>query len=160
MKSKARLDEKDWRLLELLQENGRASFTELGRRVALSAPAVTERVRRLEEVGVIRGYRAEVNAEKLGFPITAIIRIEVPSGGGCATLLRSLEEIPEVLGAFRVTGEASAVVEAVAASPAHLEDLLNRLGPLGKSSTGIATSWFRRVPAVSRPSAGPARRRR
>src|SRR5262245_61500467 len=159
MKNKVRLDDKDWQLLELLQENARTSFIQLARRVSLSAPAATERVRRVEEAGVIRGYRADVDTEKLGFPITAIIRIEVPSGSGCATLLKSLEKVPEVLGAFRVTGTASAIVEAFAASPTHLEDLLNRLGPLGKTSTAIATSRFRRVPAISRPGGGTPRRR-
>ena len=75
MKTKVRLDDKDWQLLELLQENARTSFIDLARKVGLSAPAATERVRRLEEAGVIRGYRADVDPEKLGFPIAAIIRM-------------------------------------------------------------------------------------
>ena len=73
--SQSRLDLVDWRLLELLQEDARLTFAELGRRVSLSSPAVAERVRRLEQVGVLTGYHAEVDVAKLGFPMQAVIRI-------------------------------------------------------------------------------------
>ena len=66
-RSERALDDVDWRLLDLLQADGRLSFKELGRRINLSAPAVAERVRRLEEAGVITGYRATVNPASLGF---------------------------------------------------------------------------------------------
>ena len=68
------LDDVDWQLLELLQAEGRMTFSELGRRVSLSAPATTERVRRLEERGIITGYGATIDATKLGLPIEAIVR--------------------------------------------------------------------------------------
>src|SRR5438270_8336889 len=72
---KAGLDPVDWNLLELLQEDARLTYAELGRRVSLSPPAVADRVRRLETEGVISGYRAEVDVAKLGFPMQAVIRI-------------------------------------------------------------------------------------
>ena len=74
------LDDMDWRLLEALQRDGRASYADLGRLVGLSPSAVTERVRRLEENGVITGYRCEVDPEKLGLPIMALVRLRYPHG--------------------------------------------------------------------------------
>ena len=69
------LDETGWHILQALQENARLSFSELGQRVGLSSPAVAERVRRMEDAGIIKGYHAEIDTAKVGYPITAIIRI-------------------------------------------------------------------------------------
>ncbi len=77
--SPVNLDDLDWQLLELLQSDGRLTFSELGRRVSLSPPAVTERIRRLEENGIITGYRASVDLTKLGLPIEAMVRAKVQS---------------------------------------------------------------------------------
>ena len=145
---KVRFDATDLKLLVALQQDGRLSYSELARRVGLSPPAVSERVRGLEESGVIRSYRADVDPAALGFPITVLIRIAVNSGDKCRSLLLSLEAFPEVLEAFRVTGEDSAVVKAVVATTDHLEDFINRLGRLGKPTTSIATSSFERGPTI------------
>jgi Lrp/AsnC family leucine-responsive transcriptional regulator len=72
---KVELDDVNWQILVALQENARVSFSELGRRVGLTPPAVAERVRRLEEAGVITGYRAQLDVAKLGLPLSAIIRL-------------------------------------------------------------------------------------
>ncbi|MBL8191925.1 MAG: Lrp/AsnC family transcriptional regulator, partial [Acidobacteria bacterium] len=69
------LDDIGWHLLEELQADARTSYAELGRRVGLSTPAVMERVHKMEKAGIITGYRAEVNPEKVGFQVTAFIRI-------------------------------------------------------------------------------------
>ncbi|MEV5714306.1 Lrp/AsnC family transcriptional regulator [Amycolatopsis mediterranei] len=74
-RSEKALDDVDWRLLDLLQADGRLSFKELGRRINLSAPAVAERVRRLEETGVITGYRAQVDARRAGRPLQAFVEM-------------------------------------------------------------------------------------
>src|SRR5712691_1441137 len=71
------LDETGWRILQALQENARLSFSELGQRVGLSSPAVAERLRRLEDAGIIKGYRAEIDTKKVGYTITAIFRLQV-----------------------------------------------------------------------------------
>lgn len=149
---KVPIDSIDWQLVHALQENARLSFSELARRVSLTPPAVSARVRRLEEVGVLRGYHADVDPARAGYPITAVIRIAVPSGSHCTTLLASLAQVPEVHEAYRVTGTDSAVVRAQVATSDHLEDLIDRLAPLGKLTTSIATSSFRKHPAVERPS--------
>lgn len=69
------IDRTNWQLLQALQEDARLSYAELGRRVGLSPPAAAERVRKMEEAGIITGYRVEINAEKIGLPITALIAL-------------------------------------------------------------------------------------
>jgi Lrp/AsnC family leucine-responsive transcriptional regulator len=126
--SQTKLDAVDWRLLELLQEDARLGFAELGRRVSLSAPAVAERIRRLEEDGVLTGYHAEVDVAKLGFPMQAVIRI-IASARLSEQLVPVLRDTPEVLDCQRVTGQDSFVVRVAIRSVEHLEDILHRLAP-------------------------------
>ena len=149
-KTKIGLDATDWQILIALQRDGRVSFSELARQVGLTPPAVSERVRKMEADSVIRGYHADVDPERLGYEITAIIRISVPTGAQCTTLLESLSEYPEVLEAHRVTGTESAVVKAVVGSSDHLQHLIDRMTALGKPTTSIATSYFIRVPKIDR----------
>src|SRR5438874_13123295 len=124
--SSASLDDVDWKLVEVLREDGRISLAELGRRVSLSPPAVAERVRRLELAGVITGYRATVDLGKLGLGMQALIRV-MASGHDCERMGSKLEALPEVLEASRVTGSDSHVVRVAVRNVEHLEDLLNRL---------------------------------
>src|SRR6266566_3636701 len=134
------LDETGWHILEALQENARLSFSELGQRVGLSSPAVAERVRRMEDAGFITGYRAEVNTAKIGYPITAIIRISNSPGERCTRLTASTQEIPEVLECYRVTGSDSLVMKVMASSVEHLEALIDRLSEHGLLTTSIVLS--------------------
>lgn len=123
------VDSTDWGLVEALQENARLTFAELGRRVSLSPPAVAERVRRLEETGVLQGYHADVNLAALGLPMQAMIRITTNNVAECATHGHRLQEVPEVLEAQRVTGSDSYIVRVAVRSMEHLEGLLNRIAP-------------------------------
>ena len=132
------LDDINIELLDLLQNDGRMSYRELGERVGLSAPAVTERVRRLEELGVIKGYRAVVDYEKLGFPLLCVIRLNSPLGAQGVDDI--IERIPEVIESNRVTGSESHVIRARARTTKHLEDLLHELWSYGDSNTNIVTS--------------------
>lgn len=100
------LDEVGWQLLAALQEDARLSFTELGCRVGLSAPAAAERVRRLEDAGIIRGYRLELGLEPLGLPISALIRVSAPEEK-CPGLKAFVAGVPEVLECHHVTGSDS-----------------------------------------------------
>jgi Lrp/AsnC family leucine-responsive transcriptional regulator len=140
------MDELDWRILEELQRDGRVSYTELGRRVSLTAPAVAERVRRLEEAGVIRGFHADVDAARVGFPITAFVRW-TSSGPDCSHLGEVAKEIPEIVECNRVTGEASYVLKILARSVGHLETLIDGLMPYGSTITSVVLS----SPVVHRP---------
>ncbi len=134
------LDETGWHILEALQENARLSFSELGQRVGLSSPAVAERVRRMEDAGIITGYRAEVNTARIGYPIIAIIRINNSPGQRCTRLTASAQEIPEVLECYRVTGSDSLVMKVMASSVEHLESLIDRLSEHGQLTTSIVLS--------------------
>ena len=128
------LDQHDHRILAELQADARLSMAELGRRVHLSQPAVTERVRKLEECGVIRGYRAVVDAGKLGYGIRAVIRIGNTDEGD---LLRALADSPEVLTAYGVTGEDSWIFEIAVRDVAHLSAVLSRYCQQTPTSTAI-----------------------
>lgn len=98
------IDAVNLRILEELQDDPRLTMSELGRRVGMSSPAVTERVHRLEDAGVIRGYCLELNPAALGLPITAFIRIR-PSPGQLSKIAELAQQIPEVVECHRVTGE-------------------------------------------------------
>ena len=145
-----KLDEIDWRILEELQQEGRVSYTELGRRVALTAPAVAERVRRLEEGGVIKGFHADVDASKVGYPITAFVRW-TSSGPDCAHLGEVAKEIPEIVECNRITGETSYILKILARSVGDLEQLIDRLMPYGSTITSVVLS----SPVVHRPLSQP-----
>lgn len=139
LKSYGIMDELDWKLLALLQHNGRMSYTELGRQIHLSVPAVTERVKRLEETGVIEGYSATINPVAAGYAVSALIGITV-SQPAKAKFLKLLESIPEVLECHHVTGADSYVLRLVAVSLADLERLIERINLYGETRTSIVMS--------------------
>jgi len=124
--SKPDWDAKDWQLLEALQQDARIGYAELGRKVRLSAPAVAERVKRLEEAGVITGYRAMVEPKRMGFGIEAMVRLRC-DGGTCARIGKVVADVPEVLDCRRLAGEDSALLRVVAMSIEHLQAVLDRL---------------------------------
>ncbi len=133
------LDPISWRILELLQADARLSFAAIGREVGLTAPAVAERVRRLEEAGVIMGYHAHVDPSKLGYGLTAIVRINITTANFKKTA-ELLEKTPEVLEAYRTTGTDGWVAKIAAVDIAHLEQIINRFTVLGISYTSLVLS--------------------
>jgi Lrp/AsnC family leucine-responsive transcriptional regulator len=132
------LDDVSWQILEALQEDARISFSELGRQVGMSPPAVAERVRRMEDAGIITGYHAAINLEKVGFPITAFIRIN--AGEYCSRVGFAVQDVPEVIEYHRVTGGDSGVMKVVVSSVAHLEQVIDRLNTIGTTITSIVLS--------------------
>ncbi len=135
----ALLDDVDWAILRELQIDARIPFAELGRRVGLSSPAVTERVRRLEDAGVITGYHAQVDVTRLGRTISAIIRIGNP-GERNMDVANVVRSIPEVLECDRITGKESFVLRVAVSSVERLEDLLDTLEPYGQTTTSLILS--------------------
>jgi Lrp/AsnC family leucine-responsive transcriptional regulator len=133
------LDEIGWKILHELQVNARLSFAELGRRVGLSMPAVTERVRRMEEAGIITGYHAEIDPEKVGLPITAFIRINIV-GEVTSKLLELLKTAPEISECHRGTGGDSFILKVNVATVHQLEKLIDRLLPHGMTTTSLVLS--------------------
>lgn len=135
----ARLDDVGWLLLEALQRDARASYKELGEAVGLTAPAVAERMRRMEVAGLITGYRPVIDHEALGFPILAVIRLKA-TGEADRKVDAVVTTLPEVLECHRVTGSESHVIRAIVRSTHHLEALLDELRPYGETITNIVTS--------------------
>ena len=133
------LDDTDRRLLEALQRDGRAGYAELGRAVGLSASAVAERVRRLEESGVITGYACEVDAEKLGLPIAALVRLRYPNAN-YRPFHQLLDTTPEIVEAHHVTGEDCFVLSVRARGMRHLEEVTGRIAGLGSVTTSVVYS--------------------
>ena len=131
------LDNYDRKIIALLQSNARISYTEIGRQVHLTAPAVTERVRRLEEAGVITGYQTRVNLRALGYSFEAFINIVVDSH---AALDAWAAAHSEVLALHATTGNHCALLHIGVTSPEHLQDVLMSLGKIGKTSTSMVLS--------------------
>ena len=126
MPLKADLDAIDWKILRELQGEGRITNVELSRRVGISAPPCLRRVKRLEQEGYIRGYRAVLDRRKLGLDLTVYVEIKVEkhSAENAALHQKLLEEIPEVVAAHMVSGEPDFVAEVVVPDLASYERLL------------------------------------
>ncbi|MEV0346881.1 Lrp/AsnC family transcriptional regulator [Nonomuraea sp. NPDC050680] len=133
------LDATDWAIIAELQRDGRVALTELGRRVNLSPSATTERVKRLEAVGVITGYRAEVDLEKVGYAVLAVVRLKYP-GSRHEPLHRLLGERSEILECLRTTGDDCYLLKVAAASMAHLERVVDELAQFGSTTTNLVYS--------------------
>ncbi len=144
-----RLDDIDWEILDELQADGRVGYRELGRRVGLSAPAVTARVRRLEEAGVITGYRAVVDPVALGLDVLAFVRMSVAGHADAADddVVETAGRIPEIVNVFRVTGAETYLLRVRVPSVRHLERVLRPLWRFGATTTGVVMSQ----PIADRP---------
>ncbi|GAA4130635.1 Lrp/AsnC family transcriptional regulator [Streptomyces tunisiensis] len=132
-------DATDWRILDLLQRDGRAGYAELARAVSMSASAVTERVRRLEEAGIIQGYAAVVDPERIGLPVLAFVRLRYPTGN-YKPFHDLVAATPEILEAHHVTGDDCFVLKVAARSMRHLEEVSGRIGALGSVTTSVVYS--------------------
>jgi Lrp/AsnC family leucine-responsive transcriptional regulator len=133
------LDETNLKLLQLLQADPRLSMSELGRRVQMSAPAVTERVQRLEETGVIAGYRMAVDPRALGLPMAAFVRIR-PMPGQLAKVADLAQRTPEVVECHRITGEDCFLMKVHVADIQALENTLDRFLMFAQTTTSIIQS--------------------
>ena len=147
-----KLDDIDWDILEVLQENGRTGFRELGRRIGLSAPAVAARVRKLESEGIISGYRAIVDPEALGLRVLAFVRLTLASADPSADdeVTATAREIPEVRALYRVTGSETYLLEVVVRVVHDLERVLRPFWRFGATTTGAVMSTPVFHPVVTR----------
>jgi Lrp/AsnC family transcriptional regulator, leucine-responsive regulatory protein len=135
------LDAIAWKILELLQQNARLPFAELGRKVGLSTPAVAERVHRLEEAGILTGYHATIHLGRIGLPIRVVVRLTIPGGDTqLARAVAAMKEMVEISRCHRITGAESFIVEANVVSIRHMEALIDRLSALGATSTSTVLS--------------------
>ena len=133
------VDKVDTTILDALQSNGRQSIADLARSINMSHSAAAERVRRLEESGIISGYSAVVEPQQLGFSIMAFLRLRYPS-----SIYEPLHELlaatPEVIEAHHVTGDDCFIMKVVATSMKHLEQVSGRIGTLGSVTTSVVYS--------------------
>ncbi len=140
------MDATDRRIIEELQADGRLAIAELGRRVKLSAPAVGERLQRLERDGVITGYHAAVDPRRIGYPLAAIVRI-APATRQLEKIRELIRESPEVVECHRITGEDCFFLKLHVRSMDELEPLLDRFTPYGRTTTSLIHS----SPVTERP---------
>jgi Lrp/AsnC family leucine-responsive transcriptional regulator len=133
------LDDANRRLLAELQADARVSNAELGRRVGLSAPAVAERVRRLEQAGVITGYRAQVDPAAIGYPLSVIVRVR-PAAQQLRKVAELAERTPEVVECHRITGEDCFLIRLHLRDVEHLEEVIDQFILFGQTTTSIMQS--------------------
>ncbi|HEX2085196.1 MAG TPA: Lrp/AsnC family transcriptional regulator [Solirubrobacteraceae bacterium] len=133
------LDPTNLRLLEELQEDARTSLAELGRRVGLSAPAVADRIRRLEQEGVITGYRVEVDPRALGYGLGVHLRVR-PAPRQLRDVAELARQSPEVVECHRVTGDDCYVMTAYVRDVLHLEALIDQFAAYGQTTTAVMQS--------------------
>lgn len=146
-----RVDDIGWMLLEELQRNGRASYRELGQLVGLTAPAVAERMRRMEAEGIIAGFRADVSLESIGLPIVAMVRATPKRDLAADALEELVTSLPQVREAHRVTGSEHMWLKLSADSLAHLDEVLQRIWTVADTVTNIVLA-----PVVAHQPIGPA----
>lgn len=130
------LDAIDCEILAELQANARVAFAELGRRVGLSTPATIERVRRLEESGVILGYRAVVDPSAVGLPVRAFVKVTV-AGDKLARFSTLVRDLPEVLECHRVTGAESFLVQVAVRDVHHMQQVIDSMMPYVATNTSM-----------------------
>ncbi|MGI8811382.1 MAG: Lrp/AsnC family transcriptional regulator [Pyrinomonadaceae bacterium] len=133
------IDEIDKKILSRLQQYARTSYAELGRQIGLTTPAVIERVRKLEDAGVITGYRVDIDTAKVGLPITAFVRMSI-TGVDYSHIIEVAQESNEVLECHRGTGGDSFIMKVAVASVEHLQEVIDRLVPYGITTTTIVLS--------------------
>jgi Lrp/AsnC family transcriptional regulator, leucine-responsive regulatory protein len=146
------VEETDRQIVRLLARDGRMSFTELSRASGLSTSAVHQRVRRLEERGVITGYAAVFDAEAVGLPLTAFISVKPFDPGQADDAPDRLADLPEIEACYSVAGEENYILKVRVAAPRDLEDLLARIRTKANLSTRttivLSTLYEGRPPAV------------
>jgi Lrp/AsnC family leucine-responsive transcriptional regulator len=133
------MDPVNTRILAALQENSRLTMTELGRRVGLSSPAATERVRRMEEAGVIQGYRLVINPAALGLPLAAYVRIR-PNPGQLPRIAELAQQIPEVVECHRITGDDCFILKLLLPGLDQLDHVLDSFLVYGTTTTSLIQS--------------------
>lgn len=139
LQSDRQLDAVGWQLLKLLQENARQSFRQIGEAIGLTSPAVAERVRRLEDAGIVTGYRAVVDYSKVGLPILAFVHLT--SNSQQSRRFRAIVlDMPQVIECHCVTGSESYILKVAAASVHDLEHLLLDLSGYGEVRTSVVLS--------------------
>ncbi|CCM74092.1 Lrp/AsnC family transcriptional regulator [Rhizobium mesoamericanum] len=145
------IDEVDQRILETLAENARISLKELAQAAGLSSPSAAERLRRLEERGIIAGFTIDIDAPALGYPLQAIVRVR-PLPGQLHVVQRIIQDTPQFVECDKVTGDDCFIARLVVRSMAELDSILDKVAERAETSTSMvkASPVKRRLPPLSR----------
>lgn len=133
------IDELNWAILTRLQQNARYSFAKIGREIGLSSPAVAERVKKMEDAGIIKGYKTQISYHKTGNQLKAIITLRAFMGR-LKPFLEKVKEFKEVSNCYRITGNENIIMEVVLRDQAHLEEFIDKLITYGETKTHIVLS--------------------
>ncbi len=133
------IDTLNWQILDSLQKNARQSFAEIGRNVGLTSPAVAERVKKMEDSGIIKGYKAQVSYHKTGHQLKAVITLRAFMGR-LKPFLEKVKEFKEVINCYRITGNENIIMEVVLYDQSHLEEFIDKLITYGETKTHIILS--------------------
>ncbi|WP_459212941.1 Lrp/AsnC family transcriptional regulator [Aquimarina rhabdastrellae] len=134
-----KVDELGWKILNLLQKNARQSNAEIGRKIGLSSPAVAERIKKMEDYGIINGYKAQIAYTPVGYQLKAIITLRAFMGK-LKPFLTMVTSLKEVINCYRITGHENIVLEVVLRDQLHLEHLIDKLIAYGETKTHIVLS--------------------
>lgn len=136
---KVKIDALNWEILDHLQENARVSFATIGRNVGLTAPAVAERIKKMEDLGILEGYNASVSYTKTGYQLKAIITLRAFMGK-LKPFLKMVVTLKEVVNCYRITGNENIIMEVVLKDQSHLEQFIDKLIQYGETRTNIILS--------------------
>lgn len=134
-----KIDDLNWHILKLLQENSRLSLSNIGREVGLTPPAVAERVKKMEDLGILEGFNAKVSHTLAGYQLKAIITIKAFMGK-LKPFLEMVKTLEEVINCYRITGDENIIMEVVLKDQAHLEKFIDALIRYGETRTHIILS--------------------
>jgi Lrp/AsnC family transcriptional regulator, leucine-responsive regulatory protein len=133
------VDKLNWAILEELQKNSRISFSKIGRKIGLTSPAVAERVRKMEDTGIISSYKVRISYQKAGYQLRAIITLRAFTGR-LKAFLETVKNFDEVINCYRITGNENIIMEVVLKDQVHLEKLIDKLITYGETRTHIILS--------------------
>ena len=133
------LDELNWKILKCLQENARQSNSEIGRQVGITSPAVSERIKKMEDAGVIQSYETSISPYEIGYQLKAIITLRAFMGM-LKPFMEKVKTYDEVLNCYRITGNENFVMEVVLKNQKHLESFIDQLIVYGETKTQIVLS--------------------
>ncbi len=134
-----KLDTISWKILDCLQQNARQSNTEIARRVGITSPAVAERIKKMEDAGIIEGYHAKVSHFETGHQLKAIITLRAFMGR-LKPFISNVSSFSEVVNCYRITGNENIIMEVVLNNQKHLEKFIDQLITYGETRTHIVLS--------------------
>ena len=144
------LDELNWKILKCLQENSRQSNSEIGRQVGITSPAVSERIKKMEDAGVIQSYDATISPYEIGYQLKAIITLRAFMGM-LKPFMEKVKTYDEVLNCYRITGNENFVMEVILKNQKHLESFIDQLIVYGETKTQIVLSKVIKNNPIKRP---------